>query len=307
MSWNTILEPPSDDQIPSSWERILQEPLRFYTTSLRKQSTTTAKCILNNRTRKRRRKRIKDNLSNVSIPPVVGSTSRTWCIPETLKDCPQNIVNAITTVLPLQANIFIFGHKIPIRLLGVLYRHKKLTWVIENPQNHTQYLSCHFLADLTHLCETMRNQLKDKITLKKYNRQSFNSATYIYATDLDYQHNRNKIALTTLGSSILQFNPSSYDFNKILQFLRGTDHPQNILRIKKKKMRKVIFTKTYEESCRGWKTFAPTTNNSGTCSGGKRRRCTCHNIARSITAHPNWTINDIVSKVPTTIPQLVNR
>lgn len=255
--------------------------------------------------RKRRRTRIIDHLSNMTFDAIIGSTKAEIKLPTSLDECPRYILNAITTRLPLKARMIIFGHAIPIVLHGVVYRHKKLTWIVKHMYGTQLYLSCHLLADTIHLCEGLRNELPCR-PQKKYNRQSFNAATFLYANVTDYHQDTNRIPLTTLGVSILQFNASMYDFRRILEFIDGRDHTQNILYhpILRDDTSLAMYTQTHIASLRGWKTFAPTNNNTGKCRGGKRRPCPCQRVRDDIQRQPHWNIVTLLQHVPTTIGDL---
>ena len=303
--WEQLLGPCTNMPriIPNDWFGLLRPAKQYCTGTLRQNTLTTrSSYILYRDGRKKRRRRIVDELTVMMIPPIVASQQPIIRMPQTITDAPLCIVNAISTVLPIAARVCVFGHNIPIYLCGVMYRHKKLTWVIQNMYNDTFYLSCHFLADLTHLCECLRNEMAFEC-LKKYNRQSFNAATRIYHTYEDFVGNQNSVMLTSLGRSILQFHPSKHDYNKILEFFDGRDNIHNLLKHARPCVHGVQIL-THKYCYRGWKTFAPTINNSGHCAGGKRRKCPCASFIAKIKATPKWNIRTIIEHVPTTIEQV---
>lgn len=254
--------------------------------------------------RKQRRSRISDDMSMYQFETLVGSTQPGLRIPTMINELPRAILNAISTILPRRAHIRIFGYTFTIFLVGVVYRHRKITWIIFNPVNNTRYLSCHFLADAIHLFECLRYQMHS-VPQKKYNRQSFNAATVIYRTFHDFTNHTNKHQLTSIGTSVLQLNSSEYDIHRMYLFLQKADHENNILEFQKYPVPSIVGgvmdTSQILQDCKGWKNFAPTVNNSGVCMGGKRRNCTCSSVINTILSTPNWGPDTIIRHVPTTL------
>jgi hypothetical protein len=276
-----------------SWKDILERPDVFLKGKLKNKFTKNIKiCKIK---RKRRRIRIKDKDCQFVYPSIIGSTKSEIKIPSTFSEVGECILNALNTVLPLYAKTMIFGVYIDIYIIGCLYRHKKLTWIIKS--ENIIYLSSHWIADTTHLFESMRYRLPPQFHNKKFNRQSFNAATKFYPSSMT----KNAISLCTLGVSILQLNISIYDFKNILNFLKGIDHKKNIFKISDKQYittTPVIYTVNIMHHCKGWKIFAPTINYSGKCNGGKRRKCSCHKVIRKILSTSDWDYNTLIANIP---------
>lgn len=303
-NWASILSPPDDDDITAIWRDVLKPASIFAQQPLRKtnQTNTTAIHYHKTSTRKKRRPRMYD--SSIKIPSVIGSSCHEQVTRiNNIQDCPLAIVNAITGRLPLVGHIRMFGIAIDIQLTGVLYRHKKLTWILKHSLSNTEYLSCHFLADITHILHQIRHQFTCIDNQKKYNRQSFNAATCVFESEDHRTLQQNPFLLTELGHSILQFSGMQYDVHKINAFLNERDSPRNFLRMfSKTPVSSHCYTSSYKTRCRGWKTYS-TLNAAHQCNGGRRQKCTCKQLTSLITDKKTdkERLNTLLMNLPSTL------
>jgi len=199
---------------------------------------------------------------------LLGSQMARIYLPNHVSQQQQFVLDALTTRLPLLVRTPICGYQFRTLLVGVIYRHAKLVWLIYNPQRNELCLSSHFYADVRHLLENLRHQFPDKRKALKYNRQSFNNATCFQAL------NQSWISLSTLGAAVTEFSPSDQELLDVQKFLQMTDHSQNLFRNTRQTDRPFL-THNLAPLIKGWKSFERTTPLSGKCGGGKRSKCTC--------------------------------
>ena len=303
-TWCDILSSPDSPNIPTIWQDILRPASVFVQNTLRKPPVIIYKKITYNKgkTRKKRRARIYN--TKLKLNSVIGSThGGINPFITSITEAPEAILNAITGRLPLFGQVRLFGIPIHIQLTGVLYRHKKLTWIIQHSQSKTQYLSCHFIADITHILHQIRDQFTCISKQKKYNRQSFNAATCVFESKDHRTLNQNPYLLTSFGPSILQFSGTNYDMHKIATFLQQTDTHRNFFRLFSLTPVSVqLYTHTYTAKCRGWKTYT-TLNAQNQCNGGRRSKCTCKQLINIISQYQTdqEKIKSLLLNLPSTL------
>lgn len=199
------------------------------------------------------------------LPGTLGNTTQEVKEPVRLHDMGVCILNAIATRLPLPATCGIFGQKIPIELIGVLFRNHNLVWIIRCKLNDCLYLSSHFLADVVHLFEVCRARMPSPEV--KHNRQSFNNATKVQGVTL---------AKLCLGVTRLQSH--QVYLNTVLNFIRTgrllTDLPVNPQAVS------IPPSQAIAQYVTGWKVFVVTEPMSGRCSANRRSKtgCTCEKV-----------------------------
>ena len=305
--WATILSTAETTKenttVPDMWRDILKPASIFAQQPLRKtRASTHVIQYQKTKTRKKRRPRMYN--SDMKVPSVIGSCHGHVTTPvNTIEDCPLAIVNAITGRLPLMGQIRLFGIPIYIQLTGVLYRHKKLTWILKHSLSNTEYLSCHFLADITHILHQIRHQFTCIAKHKKYNRQSFNAATCVFESKDHRTLQQNPFILTEFGHCVLQLSGMQYDVHKINAFLEQRDSPRNFLRIfSPTPVTSHSYTSSYTTRCRGWKTYT-TLNAKHECNGGRRQKCTCKQLISLITQKKTdrEKLNTLLLHLPSTL------
>lgn len=227
-------------------------------------------------TKERRRKRRAPLRSTVKLPGTLGSTACQVQEPLGLHDMGVCILNALATRLPVRAICTIFGQKVPIELLGVVYRNHNLVWIIRSRLNDVLYLSSHFLADTIHIFEVCRARMPNPEL--KHNRQSFNNATRV-----------NGILLANLcdGVTRLQSHPvylqTARNFLRTGRFL--LDLPVSSSPVQP--------SQAIVPYLRGWKVFAATQPMVG-CVDKRRKKIKC--ICKEVVQQAEEDIND--STVP---------
>jgi hypothetical protein len=225
---------------------------------------------------------------------LLGSRTASILVPQLISQQQQYILDAITTRLPIRARTMICGFPIFTVLVGVIYRHGKLVWLLRNLENRQLCLSSHFYADVRHLLENLRHKFPHQQKRFKYNRQSFNNATCYLAKD---KWRERWISLNTFGKSVNEFSPSDYDLTQTQKFLTMTDHANNFFKNTDPSTQGLL---TYQivTMIKGWKSFERTVPLSGKCTGGKRTACTCsYNMGLIMEDWHNGNMKDMVKSV----------
>uniref|UniRef100_A0A6C0BN18 Uncharacterized protein n=1 Tax=viral metagenome TaxID=1070528 RepID=A0A6C0BN18_9ZZZZ len=298
--WSQLIQGGGHLELLDEWQQILI-PVPFSSNVVYKsfKSKTWIKQPVG---RKRRRQRVNDpRYARLrQCQRLIGSTRCQVYKPMEVANMQVAILNALTSRLPLDACCMIFGVQVPIVLAGVIYRHGKLVWLMINRMNNELYLSSHFIADTHHLFEALRPHLPLRHRKKKFNRQSFNNATF-YGS-------KPGTTLSKLGPAITEFNPSDYDLLQVQKFIDMLDHDKNFLRHCPPKINPHL-THDIVKELRGWKTFGPTVPLSGKCTGGKRRKCACGPYQKQIikAATESTIMNSILMHVPSTVTSEVVR
>ena len=188
------------------------------------------------------------------------------------------VLNTLTRLMPLEAKINIFGYRHPIVLIGAMYRHGNLAWIVMNRANNRLYLSAHLVADATHLCELFRDDLlaQPARSTKKYQRQSFNNITAIFKTRRDYADNCGQ-KLNTLPKTVLQcVKYTSTASSRFAAFAKTFEGHADVHLPK---------TKAIVEETKGWKVFGKTQPFSSACGGVMRAKCPCKTYETQIRTH----------------------
>jgi hypothetical protein len=199
-------------------------------------------------------------------------------IPSSMDDVQQCIVDALSMILPIDAKITIFGFNYSVILVGVLYRHDNLSWIMLNRANMKLYIVCHFVSDGIHLFESVRSKLNQPLrqTEKIWNRQGVPEILLLFESYADLKNN-NAFRINQLPKEILKYNRNQHSFQKAVEFLRGVGSGGMFLQryIRKQALpygfSPIIHGLT--EGTRGWKVFNPSRSMSGKCFGGKRQTC----------------------------------
>jgi hypothetical protein len=204
-------------------------------------------------------------------------------MPRDVDDVQQCIVDALGSILPLDAKVMIFGFWHSVILVGVMYRHENLCWIMLNRANMKLYLVCHFLSDGIHLFDSIRYKLNTPISQleKKWNRQGASEVLCVFQSFTNFS-NRTWYRLNQLPREILRFNRSAHSLQKATEFLRGVgaggDFLQRFMRqAPLRGFNPVIYGLT--EATRGWKVFNPTRSISRQCITGKRQLCCAEYVA----------------------------
>ena len=234
-----------------------------------------------------RKKRKDEKKKEVTVADfkTVATRSPSVRVPTSPEEVQQCVVDALATVLPLDAKVMIFGYWHSIILVGVLYRHDNLCWIILNRTNLRLYLLCHFVSDGIHLFESIRYKLNVPITQveKKWNRQGVPEVLCIFQSLTDF-NNRNGYKMNHLPKEILKYNRTEHSFHKAIEFLRGVgsggDFLQRFSRTAQSPPGFNPIIHGLTEATRGWKVFNPTRSLSRQCIGGKRRLCCAEYVAK---------------------------
>ena len=199
-------------------------------------------------------------------------------IPSSMDDVQQCIVDALSLILPIDAKITIFGFNYSVILVGVLYRHDNLSWIMLNRANMKLYIVCHFVSDGIHLFESVRSKLNHPLrqTGKIWNRQGVPEILLLFESFSDLKNN-NAFRINQLPKEILKYNRNQHSFQKAVEFLRGVGSGGMFLQ---RYIRRQALPYGYSpiihgltEGTRGWKVFNPSRSMSGKCFGGKRQTC----------------------------------
>jgi len=213
-----------------------------------------------------------------AIPPGVEYTYK-FRLPVTVDDMQQCIVDAIAVILPIDARVMIFGMWHAVVLVGVLYRHDNLCWVMLNRSNYKLYLVNHFVSDGIHLFESLRYDIQNLPTTqsqKMWCRQGVPEVLCLFRTFTDMT-NRNGFKINLLPPEILRTNRTQHGLQKTTEFLRGVGNGGAFLSLFHRTQpppmyfSPIIFGLT--EGTRGWRIFNPSRSMSGQCIGGKRKEC----------------------------------
>jgi len=216
----------------------------------------------------------------------IATTSSRIRIPSSIDEAQQCIVDALSLILPIDAKVTIFGFNYSVILVGVLYRHDNLSWIMLNRANLKLYLVCHFVSDGIHLFESMRSKLNQplKQTDKIWSRQGVPEILLLFESYTDLKNN-NAFRINQLPKEIIKFSRTPHSFQKTIEFLRGVGSGGMFLQryIRKQPLpfgfSPIISGLT--EGTRGWKVFNPSRSMSGKCFGGKRQTC-CVDFVQSL-------------------------
>ena len=213
---------------------------------------------------KRKRRRQNGATNGASI---VGPTYPSVVVPSALRDCQRAVVNAMATVLPLAAEVKMFGIWHPVTLCGCFYRHSNLTWIVRHAGR--LHLGPHLMKDGPHLLEVCRDMIPG--AERKWNREGFNHAVRIIAPGCA------PFRLSRLPGRVLQFRSMQHTLITVRMFLRGQGREGDFLRRFRKERVEIVRlpTRRVLELTKGWSRFRNTAPRKGTCGGSKRRKCPC--------------------------------
>lgn len=238
-------------------------------------------------------------------------------IPSSMEDVQQCIVDALSLILPIDAKVTIFGFNYSVILVGVLYRHDNLSWIMLNRANMKLYIVCHFVSDGIHLFESVRSKLNQPLlqTEKICNRQGVPEILLLFESYTDLKNN-NAFRINQLPKEILKYSRNQHSFQKAVEFLRGGGSGGMFLQ---RYVRRQALPFGYSpiihgltEGTRGWKVFNPSRSMSGKCFGGKRQTC-CVDFVKALEEESFEKLEDFEQAVlistilPTRMDDLKNR
>ena len=237
------------------------QAVKFKRKRQKKQPTTT---MLPQPRRKRRRAKVK------AFDLTVVTSIHMTMVPRTIDDAPQAIINAISSKLPCQASIVIYGITIPIKLMGVFYKQNQLTWIIENVRNHKIYHGSHFIADLIHLFHFYHHLLPARFKHIKFRRRSFSNTCFVHFSPTK------SVLVAEVFKGVLQFLAQQPDLVNAQRFIEMKDHEHNFLRHAPFVHRRFLNNLHFEQQpkVRGRRVFKPLP-----C---EHKRCSCTTIRKRI-------------------------
>ena len=238
--------------------------------------------------RKLKRRRLNENdpvVPKTRSVQTIGPLEISLCLPTTLQDVQQRVVNAMAGILPVESKINVFGFWHSVILVGCFYRHENLCWILLNRLNHRLYITSHFSADSLHLFNELRPvmQLADKQRGKKWTRQGVNDALCIFHSSVAMQQSHST-KLNTLPRGVLKFTNTNTAMAESIAFLKGTGRAGKTLerftRIAAPPTGFSAITSTVTETTCGWKVFR--TSGANGCKGNATKPCTCSHFVQAL-------------------------
>lgn len=145
-------------------------------------------------------------------------------IPDTINETQRCIVNAIASVLPLDARIMVFGFWHSVILVGAFYLRSNLTFLVLSRTNRKLYLASHFIADGIHLLESV-GHLVDLPSDRKttgWQRKPAAQAIEVHRFAEEIYGGRRGFPLGCIPREILRFKRTKLSLMKAQEFLKGT-------------------------------------------------------------------------------------
>lgn len=248
--------------------------------------------------RKRRRQDDSVKIPQLLIPAIVGPDSIGIRYPSDLDKCAKAVVNALSAILPLDIKLNLFGFAHAMVLVGVLYKHGNLCWIVLNRMNLKFYIASHFVADALHLFNKHRQRLEFDPE-RKWNRQGINEIMTL-AVSPEQRNLRNITRMNSLPKGVLRFNATARSFNESTEFLRCVGPSGSFLqKFTRKQPAPPGFTVPPEYLCHkasGWKTFKKT-NFDQPC----KPTCVCSHVQvlRGVTTEDS--VINLISAVPSSL------
>lgn len=248
----------------------------------------------------RKRRRTETNHFKLYVPKkaFVGPTEVKNQIPKDISECTQCIINAMSQILPLDVYVNLFGYAHKMILVGVLYKHNNLCWIILNRANFKLYIASHFVTDALHLFIKNRKQLGFSSD-QKFNRQGINE-TISMSLSLENRAQKQIFKLNMLSKNVLKFNSTRHCFDDVLEFLRCVGSTGKFL-IDYKRTQPLppgfqYLNQTLCETTGGWKVFKKV-DATLKCQDG----CTCHLIIIPKQESLSDSVTSLIEHVPSSL------
>lgn len=287
----------------NQWQFILTFPKTNHVQQLIKVNKEDKKLIpfIASNTRKRRRQDDSQKLPNASTQAIVAP----YCIqiqcPYNFSQCCQSVVNALAGILPLDIRINLFGFAHSMILVGVLYKHQNLCWIVLNRMNYKLYIASHFVADALHLFAKHRNRLQFPND-RKWHRQGINEIMTL-TTDYESRNAQNSkkiIRMNSLAKGILRFNHTTQSFFELTEFLRGVGASATFLskftRTQPQPPGFIVPNETLCQYANGWKVFKKPLSNQ-IC----KQDCLCEQTNVAMGQDLQESVINLISAVPSSL------
>jgi hypothetical protein len=233
--------------------------------------------------RKRRRKNEPDVV--MCFPSIIAPSPITNLIPEAPESLACGIVNALSLMLPMDAQLNMFGFLHSVVLVSVMYKYQNLSWIVLNRVNFELYVASHFIADASHLFAKNREKL-DVLSKKKWQRQGLNEILCLALSASD-RANKKFIKLNALPKGVLRLAKTQQCYCDLLEFIKGVGSSNNFLqRFKRMNMLPPGFSLMDENLCdcsKGWRVFKKDSDDCSSCSCREINIVKGENLKDSIT------------------------
>jgi hypothetical protein len=281
------------------WKDILTFPKINIVSKPMKVHKQSEKPFMPSEIRKRRRKDTSKLLPTIELKSIIGPKMIGIQYPLHFAECSQTLVNAIATILPLDVKLNLFGYAHSMILVGCLFKHNNLSWIILNRMNLKIYIGSHFVADALHLFSRNRH-IFEMNPHRKFPRQGINEIITL-ATSVKAREMKLITKLNCLPKGVLRFNQTEQSFQELFEFLRCVGPAGFFLpNFSRKIPHPSGFNVPGQELCvlaKGWKVFKKTESNGLNCIS----TCNCSNIKLLKQTTEEETIGHLIANVPSSL------
>lgn len=175
--------------------------------------------------RKRRREDQSPRLPAFDRPTIIFPAAIDKRVPTVPVQAPLCVVNALAGILPLDANIRLFGVLHPVVLVAVFYRRQNLCWLMVDRRTHRLFTTADFAVGMLHLFKSWRSVLGFE-GRHNFNRQGVNEIL-----DVACPVTKRRIKFNSLPRGVLRFTNTQDAMRDVQEFLRGTGTSGHFLRL----------------------------------------------------------------------------